>query len=341
MGDLVRLVGQNQAVEILGVRLVGFNAENGKKLLFTIVFIVTILLVSRGVHALTRWAMRRSGNERIEFWTRQGIHLATGAFVLLGLLSIWFDDPLRLATALGLVTAGLAFALQKVVTAVAGYFVILRGKNFNVGDRITMGGVRGDVIGLGFIQTTIMEMGQPPPVQSADPAMWVQSREYTGRIVTVTNDKLFDEPVYNYTREFPYIWEEMSVPIAYNANRIRAEEILLEAAARYTVPIAQLSQGALDEMQRRYFVKPAEMKPKVYYRLTDNWLELTVRFIVQDHGIRALKDSMARDVLRALDEAGIVIASATFEIVGFPPLRLAENGNAKNSASPLNQYASS
>lgn len=54
---------------------------------------------------------------------------------LLGLLSIWFDDPARLATGIGLVTAGLAFALQRVITAAAGYFVILRGDTFNIGDR--------------------------------------------------------------------------------------------------------------------------------------------------------------------------------------------------------------
>ena len=75
-------------------------------------------------------------------------------------------------------------------------------------------------------------------------------------------------------------------------------------------------------MQRRYVVKLAELSPKVYYRLTDNWLELTVRFIVKDHGIRGLKDVMSRDILRALDVAGIEIASATFEIVGLPPLHI-------------------
>ena len=204
----------------------------------------------------------------------------------------------------------------------AGYFVILRGKTFNVGDRIVMGGVRGDVIGLGFIQTTIMEMGQPPPVQGAAPAMWVQSREYTGRIVTVSNAKIFDEPVYNYSRDFPYLWEELSLPITYSSDRSRAEDILLEVAERHTVPITELGQEALEEMQRRYVVKAAEMRPKVYYRLTDNWLELTVRFIAKDHGIRGLKDGMSRDILKALDDAGIGIASATFEIVGLPPLRI-------------------
>ena len=212
--------------------------------------------------------------------------------------------------------------LQKVVTAVAGYFVILRGKTFNVGDRIVMGGVRGDVIALGFIQTTTMEMGQPPPVQGAAPAMWVKSREYTGRIVTVSNAKIFDEPVYNYSRDFPYLWEELALPIMYSSDRSRAEDILLEVAKRHTVPISDLSQEALEEMQRRYAVKSDEMKPTVYHRLVDNWLELSVPFFAKDHGIRGLKDAMSRDILKALDDAGMGIASATFEIVGLPPLRI-------------------
>jgi small-conductance mechanosensitive channel len=238
--------------------------------------------------------------------------------MLLALVSIWFDDPARLATGLGLVTAGLAFALQKLITALAGYFVILRGSTFNVGDRISMGGVRGDVIGLSFTQTTIMEMGQPPDVQDADPAMWVRSRQYTGRVVTVSNARVFDEPVYNYTRELPYIWEEMRVPIPYRADRARAERILLEAAERRTVDAAELGAEALREMERRYFVAGSDMRPAVFYRLTDNWLELSVRFIAPTHGVRELKDLMSRDILRALDEAGIAVASATLEVAARP-----------------------
>ena len=81
-----------------------------------------------------------------------------------------------------------------------------------------MGGVRGDVIGLGFMQTRIMEMGQSPPEQRRRAGMWVHSRQYTGRIVTVTNDKIFDEPVYNYTHEFAYLWDEFSVPNPFPAG---------------------------------------------------------------------------------------------------------------------------
>jgi small-conductance mechanosensitive channel len=199
----------SNTLQIFGVRLIGATAENGRKLLLTLAFIVAALalgwLLRMAVASLTRLRAR----QRVAFWSRQVVNLGTAALLLIGVLSIWFDDPNRLATAAGLVTAGLAFALQRVITATAGYFVILRGRTFNVGDRIVMGGVRGDVVALSFMQTTIMEMGQPPPVQSDSPAMWVHSRQYTGRIVTVSNAKVFDQPVYNYSHHFPYLWEEM------------------------------------------------------------------------------------------------------------------------------------
>ena len=265
---------------------------------------------------------QHKATERRAFWVRQAIFITVALVNTIGLVSIWFDDPARLTTAVGLVTAGLAFALQRVVTAFAGYFVILRGKTFNIGDRITMGGIRGDVVDLGFLQTVIMEMGQPPEVQTADPAMWVQARQYSGRIVTVTNAKIFDEPVFNYTRDFPFLWEEMHLPIAYNADRKRVEQIILDAVRAHTKKISDLGEPALAQLERRYFVKRSDLEPTVYIRLTDNWVEFAVRFIVEDHGIRQVKNKISRDILEGLDSAGIGIASGTYEIVGMPPLKV-------------------
>lgn len=323
-------IGSEGNVHIFGIKLVGVTAENGSKLLFTILFVVLLVVLNRLIKSLL---LRFLGTHRIgrsTFWARQAINLVAAVVMVVGLVSTWFDDPSRLATALGLVTAGLAFALQKVVTSVAGYFVILQGKTFNVGDRITMGGVRGDVIALGFIQTTILEMGQPPSVESnTDPAMWVRSRQYTGRIVTVTNDKIFDEPVYNYTRDFPYIWEEMRLPVAYRDDRNQAESILLDIAARHSVPAHQLDDEARRELQRRYLLDVHGFEPRVYYRLTDNWLELTVRFVTREHGIREVKDAMSRELLEQLENAGIGIASATFEIVGVPTLHVEASSNSE------------
>jgi hypothetical protein len=69
-------------------------------------------------------------------------------------------------------------------------------------------------------------------------------------------------------------------------------------------------------------VHPSETRPRVYVRLTDNWVEMTVRFLCPDHDIRGIKDRMSRALLRDLEEAGIGIASSTYDIVGLPPIHV-------------------
>jgi small-conductance mechanosensitive channel len=321
MHPLVQVLGNDRTLYLFGIRMVGVSAANGWKLLLTLVFLGVVVLLNRLLKSLLR-AMAGERMGRVNFWGRQGIHIVTAVAVITGLVSIWFNNPAQLGSAAAFITAGLAVASQRVITAISGYLIILRGKTFNVGDRIVMGGVRGDVIALGFMQTTIMEMGQPPGEQGDAPAQWVAARQYTGRIVTITNDKIFDNPVYNYTREFPYIWEEMRLPIPYNSDYGRAEQILLEAARRHTIRIAELGEGALRELERRYEVQRNELEPRVFVRLTDNWCEMALRFVVEDHGIRVIKDRMSRQILEGLGGAKIDIASGTYQVVGMPELKV-------------------
>lgn len=310
-------------VEVFGVKLVGVSGESGRKLLLTVAVLIALWLIGKILRAAVRLILRGRSDARAAFWSRQAVHLILTAIGILGFLSIWFDQPGRLTSAVGLVTAGLAVALSRLVTAIAGYFIILTSKVFNVGDRIVMGGVRGDVIALGYIRTTILEMGQPPPVQKDEPAMWVEARQYTGRIVTVTNDRIFEEPVYNFSRDFPYIWEELRIGVKYGADRDRAEQILLEAARRHGAETTAIVEDDLRELRRRYFIENASVEPRVYMRLTDNWVELALRFVVPTRGVRDIKDAMARDILREFDAAGLEVASATFEVVGLPKIEIA------------------
>jgi small-conductance mechanosensitive channel len=228
--------------------------------------------------------------------------------------------------------------LQRVITAIAGYFVILRGNTFSVGDRIVMGDVRGDVVALGFIQTTIMEMGQPPPVQNADPAMWVHSRQFTGRIVTISNSEIFDKPVYNYTREFPYLWDEIHIPISYDTDHERAESILLETTNRHALNQQKIGDKAVRRLRAKYQVDPIDLDPTVYHRLTDNWIELAARFLVPDHGARRIKDKISRQILLEFEKAGIGVASGTYAIVQVPPIEIKNlPGRAVGDGQSLNR----
>jgi small-conductance mechanosensitive channel len=306
---------------LFGVKLLGVSTETLHKAILTAVFTIGILALRTVLEWIVRRGTRKHPRERRTFWMRQAINLFGAAFFILVLMSIWFDDPSHLATGIGLVSAGLAFALQKVVTSLAGYFVIMRSRVFTLGERITMGGVRGDVIALGFLKTTLMEMGDPTGEPST---VWVRGRQYTGRIVTVTNDKIFEEPIFNSTRGFPFLWEEIQIPITYAADRARAEGILLAAAERATLDIQRQAQPYRVQMNEEFHLDLDSLAPRVFMRITDNWLELSLRFLAHDRETRELKDQVTRDILKGFEEAGIGIASTTIDIVAFPPVRRAE-----------------
>lgn len=114
------------------------------------------------------------------------------------------------------------------------------------------------------------------------------------------------------------MWEELRVGISYTAEKARAEQILLEAARRHTKRTTEMGEDCLKELERRYALRRSDMEPRVFWRLTDNWVELSVRFITEDHGIRYVKDAMSRDILREFEDARLSIASGTYAIVEFP-----------------------
>ncbi len=75
LASVIEFVGPNRALELFGVKLVGFNAENGKKLLFTLVLIAVLIAISKLLRRLAHSVT--AAGERTAFWTRQGIHVFT------------------------------------------------------------------------------------------------------------------------------------------------------------------------------------------------------------------------------------------------------------------------
>jgi small-conductance mechanosensitive channel len=319
LADLANTVQNNasapvEGARVFGVTLIGATSHNLHKLLLTAAFIAIAWLIAWVLRQILKLFIGSRSGTRFQFWAKQGVSLVVAAILVLGIMSIWFDNPARLASVLGLIGAGIAFALQRVITAVAGYFVILRGKTFNVGDRILMGGVRGDVIGLSFMQTRIMEMGQSPR-EETDKKSWVRSRQFTGRIVTVTNDKVFDEPVYNYTHEFPYIWDEVSVPVRYANDYAAAEKCILDAAAAHALSSERLGKEEVKRLEDRFGIAVGDIDPRIFWRITEDWLEVTVRFLGPDHGIRSMKDRMTRDILKGFEASGIPVGATRQQAV--------------------------
>jgi small-conductance mechanosensitive channel len=142
-------------------------------------------------------------------------------------------------------------------------------------------------------------------------------------MIRVTNDKIFDSPVYNFTRNFPYFWDEMQLPISYKDNRREAERILLEVGHKHTDAIVREAKPHIEKLVKEYRLATSpEIEPHVYMRLTDNWVNFSLRFLIPIEGGRAIKDKMSRDLIDGLDVAKIGIASGTYEIVGMPKLEV-------------------
>jgi small-conductance mechanosensitive channel len=235
--------------------------------------------------------------------TRYAIFLAA----IIALAVVWRSLAGSVGVILGFAAAGIAFAMQEVIGAIAGWFNITSGRIYRVGDRVELGGVRGDVIDVTLLRTKMLEIGS-----AEDDKSWVKGRQHTGRIVAVSNKATFTTPVYNFSAIFEFIWEELTVPIAYRSDWHEAENIIKEEAVQASA--SEGARAAISAMERRYPIPHAEVEPRVFVRATDNWMELSARFVVPVREARTAKDAMMRRIRERLDSAGVEIASETEEV---------------------------
>ncbi|TDB92555.1 mechanosensitive ion channel family protein [Micromonospora fluostatini] len=272
-----------------------------------------VLLVLAVVIAMLagRLATIRVADTTNRYYLRKAVHYLTVVALLLALALLWRPFAGRVGVVFGLLAAGLALAMQEVIGAFAGWISILTGRQFRVGDRIQMCGVRGDVLDITPLRTRILESGS-----SSDPESWIRGRQYTGRVVSLSNRFVFTAPVFNSSTVLDHLWEELTLPVPYEADWHLAERILCEEAER-TSSTAE-AQRAIEQMRHRYPVAGAEVDPRVFVRATPNWVELSARFVVPVRAARQAKDQVTRRVLDRFAESGIRVASATQDITIHP-----------------------
>ena len=236
------------------------------------------------------------------------------------IISIVFSDKLGgFTVAFGVAGAGIAFSLQEVIASVAGWAAISVGNFYSPGDRVQVGGIRGDVIDVSILRTTLMEVGE-----------WVAADLYTGRIVRVSNSSVFKDPVFNYSGDFPFLWDEITLPVKYGSDWKEAREMLRGLVNEVLVGYADQVKESWLNVVRQYRVEQANVEPMITLRATDNWIEFTVRYVVDYRKRRWMKDHLFTRILEEVDKSDnrIRLASATFELVSGSELdvRLKETG---------------
>lgn len=265
-----------------------------------------LLLVWAAVRLIRYGMARRSMDNDTRYRWRKLVNFA-GVLLAGAVLLVAYNERLgNVSVALGVAGAGIAFALQEVIASVAGWLAIWMAGFYRTGDRVQLGGIAGDVIDIGVLRTTIMEVGR-----------WVDGDLYNGRIVRVANSFVFKEPVFNYSGDFPFLWDEVKVPVMYGSDyaaaRAMFERVLLEVCGDLTDNSRTIWRG----MVNKFLIEDARTSPWVTLAFNDNWVEFTLRYVVGYKNRRAVKDALFTRLLQEIeaDATRIRLGSTTLQLV--------------------------
>lgn len=267
------------------------------KLIFSAVGIIIIIVLFRTIQKsvgkyVTSSSTRYSAKKFVSF---------LGYLTIFLFLATVFSDRLsKLTIAFGVAGAGIAFALQEVIASVAGWVAVSFGQFYHPGDRVQMGGIKGDVIDVGVLRTTLMEVGQ-----------WVNGDLYNGRIVKLANSFVFKEPIFNYSADFPFLWDEIIFPVKYGSDWKYARSMLQKIGDEVCGEYAKKSTDAWKNVVMKYRIEDARVDPMITLRADQNWIEFTLRYIVDFKMRRLTKDKLFTKILEEVDKSNGKVRIAT------------------------------
>lgn len=283
--------------------------------------LIALLLIVALVRLLRRNLVRRVPELSARYRLRKVI--TVGGYILGGLaLSIIFSDRLgRLTVFFGIFGAGVAFALQEVIAALGGWVAITFGRYYRFGDRVLIGDVMGDVIDIGLLRSTIMECRE-----------WVDADLYTGRIVTVSNALVLRQNIYNYSTDFPFLWDEITLPIRYGSDRDLARDIMLRVAREEVGEYTAGARSTWEAVTRRYLIEPETVEPVVTLAANDNWMAFTLRYVVDYKRRRWVQSRLFTHILDAIErtDGRVRLASTTIQLVEPDTFRVHVQGDGQN-----------
>tara|TARA_R110002074_G_scaffold167299_3_gene328330 strand:- start:5163 stop:6062 length:900 start_codon:yes stop_codon:yes gene_type:complete len=276
------------------------------KLIMWILFIIIIIGIVR------KTLKKRIDNISVRYKAQKGVEIVGYVLIIfLILMAITVDNLKDYTIIIGLFTAGITFTLQELILSIAGSFYIFFVRVYKPGDRIEINNIKGDVIDIDSIYTTIMEMGE-----------WVSSDNYSGRIVKISNAFVFKGPIKNYSMDFPFVWDELNILITYGSDTELAKSIIMNSANELLSDYTDKSKAKWEEMVERYYIENATLEPTIAMNLTDNWIQLNLRYITDYKRRRNTKHILFQLIEKAIlhTNGKVNLASTTLQLLQIPPI---------------------
>ena len=264
------------------------------RILRGIVLVVIVLSIAR---AISVYGLGRIEDPSTRFTLQRILHLVVAIVIAVIAVSIIFVNWYAAAAALGIGSIIIGLAVQTPMKSFIAWIYILIRQPFRVGDRIQIGDATGDVIDVGYLDTTLWEFG----------GKYISGDHPSGRVIKFPNEQVLDEIVYNYSWPlFPYIWNEIKFPVAFNSDlefiastmqRVTEEELGKEMIDRVQTFRDLLARTPVDELE-------VHERPRVIFRVSENtWLEAIVRYLVSPREAGRVKTRLIKKLLAALNAA--------------------------------------
>jgi len=244
--------------------------------------------------------LRKIKDKMVRYSMNKVITILSAVVAIAIILHIWFPDTQSLVVAVGVISAGVVIALQDVFRNFAGGILIMTGNLYRVGDRIEIGGETGDVMDIGIMNTTMMELRG-----------WIDSDQATGRITSIPNGKVITTQVHNYTKDHSFLWDEIMIPITYASNWKKAKEVMLDIVTRETVEIVKEAEAEIEKIGETYYLPRRMVEPAVYLTPTDNWISFHVRYVTRVKERRAFRTRISEMILEKVQEYPDISISST------------------------------
>lgn len=278
-------------------------------------WIVTIIITIGMVRKILK---KRIDDLAVRYKAQKGIEIIGYVLIIiLILMGITVDSFKDYTVIIGLFTAGITFTLQELILSIAGSFYIFFVRVYKPGDRIEINNIKGDVIDIDSIYTTIMEMGE-----------WVSSDNYSGRIVKISNAFVFKGPIKNYSMDFPFVWDELNILITFDSDIALAKTLVMDSAIKLLSGYIQESKAKWDIMVERYYIENATLEPTMAMTITDNWVQLNLRYITDYKLRRITKHALFQEIESEIfkTKGKVKLASTTLQLLKIPSIDI----NLKN-----------
>jgi small-conductance mechanosensitive channel len=255
--------------------------------------VVGILLIHGAFRLLEQTLPRRFGQADARYRVRKFV-VFSGYVTILLFVAILFEDRLgRLSFALGVAGAGVAVALQDVLASIAGAFAIGFSRLYAAGDRVQIGDTRGDVIDIGLLRTTLIEVGN-----------WMSRDLYSGRIVRIPNSMVLKGSVFNYSQGFRFIWDEIKVVFTTASECLLAREMLLRVAKEAIGEYLTEAETSWRRVSENYQNASPPLEPTVTLVVNAGSLEFTLDYVVDYTQRSVMKDQLFMKIVEEVANSG-------------------------------------